>query len=249
MAKVTKDLEEKIGKDRLEEIVEKDWKVSDLPSEEELKSEKPKNPKARNNPNSRANLVQYRKRTKEEKKAALSNLKVEEIEEDVDPKDIFGDEYELSIIESIMPARSVLKGREEQVVYYNTVYLFLRDFNIEELSYSDLDDIITLALNKVLEQRLLKVAVKSEKMVLEASPALEKLRKHSDKIKSNLANRRVDRIDLKNKPTTSIVDLSAHLDQQNKLDFEARIKELTEERENYVPPQRDKDGLIVEEGE
>lgn len=247
MVKVNKDLEEKLGEEKVEEIINKDWKVAELPSEEELANETPKNSKARNNPNSRKNLVQYRKRTKEEKEAALKNLKVTEVEEDVDPKEIFGEDVDISLLEKIMPAKNILKDRQEQITYYTTIYLFLKDFSIEELSFGDIDDITTLAVNKVLEHRLLVVAKKSEKLVLEASPTLEKLRKHSDKIKSNLASRRVDRIDLKNKPSTSIVDLVAHLDAQKSLDFEKRVEELRKEEAEYVPPQRNEEGFLVEE--
>ena len=42
-----------LGKDKIDSIVEKDWKVAELPSEEELKNETLKNSKARNNINSR----------------------------------------------------------------------------------------------------------------------------------------------------------------------------------------------------
>jgi hypothetical protein len=247
LAKVTKDLEDVVGKDRVEEITDKDWKVTDLPSEDELASEKSKSPKARNNKNSRANLAQYNKRTKDQKKKALDNLKVTEVQEDVDPHEIFGDTVRLDTIEMMMPARSVLVDRQEQLVYYNTIHLFLKDFSVDELSFSDMDDVITLAVNRVLEQRLLQACRKSDKMLLEAAPSLEKFRKHSDKIKQNLASRRVDRIDLKNKPSMSVVELAAHLDAQKALDFDARLLTLKKEAEEFVAPPRDDKGFLIEE--
>jgi hypothetical protein len=245
MSKVTKDLEDFVGKDKIDEIIEKDWKVTDLPSEEELASEKSESPKARNNPNSRKNLAQYNKRTKEQKKKSVQNLKVTEIQEDVDPYEIFGDSVKIDTIELMMPARSILVDRQEQLIYYNTIHLFLKDFSVDEISFSDLDDVITLALNRVLEQRLWQASRKSPKMILEASSAIEKFRKHSDKIKQNLASRRVDRIDLKNKPTMSIVELAAHLDAKKQLDFEARLEALKQEATDFVPPERDEMGLLI----
>jgi hypothetical protein len=66
MATNVKDAEEKLGKEKIKEISEKDWKVAEVPSEEELAQKKSKSPKARNNPNSRANLMQHRKKTPEQ---------------------------------------------------------------------------------------------------------------------------------------------------------------------------------------
>lgn len=246
MSTIIKDLEEKLGKDKVDEIVEKEWKVAEPPTPEELEQEEPSHPKARNNPNSRANLAQYNKRSKEAKQKALDNLKVVEIEEDVDPVSIFGAEFDMSIIDSIMPARKVLKNRDEQLIFYNVIKLFIKDFDIKELTFSDLDDIVTLAINKILEQRLLKAATSGEKLVLEAAPTLEKLRKHSDKIKTNLASRRVDRIDLKTKPALSIVELAAHLDAEKKLDFQKRMEELEKKAIEHVPPARDEIGNLKE---
>lgn len=246
MSIITKDLEEKLGTEKVEELVEKDWKVAEPPTEEELAAEEIKHPKARNNPNSRKNLAQYNQRSKEAKKKALENLTVTEVEEDIDPKVIFGD-MDLTTIEKIMPARNVLVNREEQEIYYNVIKLFLQDFDIKELSFGDIDDIVTLAVNRVLEYRLLKVSAQSPKLVLEAAPTLEKLRKHSDNIKKNLASRRVDRIDLKTKPAMSIVDLAAHLDEQDRLDFNQRVEDLKKGRQEYRPPLRDERGRLIDE--
>ncbi len=249
MATIIKDLEEKIGPEKVEEIVEKDWAVVEPPTPEELAQEKSDNPKARNNPNSRKNLAQYNKRSKKAKEKALENLKVIEKEEDVDPRGIFGEEVEqktIDLFESIIRPREIFKNRTEQEIYWNTVKLFLEDFDIKELAFSDIDDIANLAKFRVLEHRILKVA-HGEKMVLEAMPAIEKLRKDTDKIKGNLASRRVDRIDTKNKPALSIVDLAAHLDQQNKLDFAKRLEELENKQSEYSPPLRDEEGNLIED--
>jgi|SRR6188508_1832926 len=249
MATIIKDLEEKIGSEKVEEIVEKEWAVVEPPTPEELAQEESKNPKARNNPNSRKNLAQYNKRSKKAKEKALDNLKVVEKEEDVNPRDVFGEVFDqktIDLFENIVRPREVFKNRAEQEIYWDTIKGFLEDFEVKELTYSDIDDIATLAKFRVIEYRILKVA-QHEKLVLEAMPSIEKLRKDTDKIKGNLASRRVDRIDTKNKPALSIVDLAAHLDQQNKLDFAKRLEELENRQSDYSAPLRDAEGNLIED--
>jgi hypothetical protein len=45
----------------------------------------------------------------------------------------------------------------------------------------------------------------------------------------------------------SIVELAAHLDAQNKLDFQRRIEELQRDDQVYKPPLRDAQGNLIEE--
>ena len=245
MSLIVKDAKEKLGDKELDEVVEKEWKIADLPSEEELEAEKHSSPKARKNPNSRKNLVQYKKKSKETKEKIVKNLQYVETEEDVDPHEVVGNAKVLGIIEKLIPARTVLANRDEQEMYYNYINLLLDDFEAEELTSSDIDDIATLALNQVIIIRLLKVGARNPLKILEASPHIEKFRKASDKIKMGLANRRIDRVDVKNRPAFSIVDLAAHLDEKKKLDFEQRTVEMEKARKSFKPPKRDERGLII----
>jgi len=245
MATNIKGPKEKLGEEKYQEVIEKDWKVAPLPTEEELAEEEPTSPKARNNLNSRRNLAQYNKKSKQTKKKIVDNLQFVETEEDLDPYTLFEDHTILNIIEKISPAREVLADRSEQEVYYNYIKMILEDFDADDLTSSDIDDIATLARNKVIELRLMKLGAKSPIRVLEAMPTIEKLSKASEKIKSNLASRRVDRIDVKNRPAFSIVDLAAHLDNNDKLDFERRMKELERERDEFKPPLRDERGNLI----
>jgi hypothetical protein len=236
MSKNIKDIKQKIGAEKVEDILDKEWSVADIPTDEALAEEKHTSPKARSNKNSRANLVQYRKdKTARAKKTALKNLRYTEIEEDVDPKDVFGDGVDYQVFESVMPARDVLADRKEQEVYYNTLNLFLRDFDIDDLTFSDIDDIITLSLNQVLIYRLMRASRDNPKLVLEISQSVEKFRRQSEKIKSSLASRRVDRIDIKHKKLFSIVDLAAAFDERAEDNFRERIKKLKEEEKDHVP--------------
>lgn len=240
-----KDAEEKLGKDKVDAIVQKDWKVTDLPTEEQLASEKSVSPKARSNINSRKNLIQYNKKTSEQKAKMVKNLQFVEKEEDVDPADFLGEYADIVAIEQMMPAMDVLSNRKEQELYYNYIRLILQDFDVDDLTASDFDDIITLALNRVIEFRLLAVGAKNTIRILEAAPTIEKFRKFSEKIKSSLASRRVDRIDVKNRPSFSIVDLASQLDDQDNADFDARVLELEATKRAYVAPKRNEEGFII----
>lgn len=241
MAKRVKKIEEKLGQDAVEDLLEKPWKVIPPPSAEELAQEEPSSPKARNNPNSRKNLAQYNKRSRQSKEAALENLKFTEVEEDVDPAAFFPPEFDSSVFEKILPAREIFVNRAEQTTYYTIISLFFKDINPSDLTFSDIDDIITLAVNKVLENRLLKASATNERRVIDVSPTLERFRKHSDKVKSNLASRRVDRVDAKYRPTFSIVDLAAKIDTDDDMDFRRRVEQLEREDKEYRPPTRDDD--------
>lgn len=247
MAINIKDADEKLGKEKVEEIVDKKWKVVEPPSEEDLEKKEYKSSKARKNVNSHKNLIQYREKTKEQKEKMVKNLKFVEKEEDINPEDILGKYSSIVAIEKLMPALDVLGNRKEQEVYYNYIALMLNDFDVDELTASDIDDIITLALNRVIEYRLLKIGAKNPIKVLEASPTLEKFRKFSEKVKSGLASRRIDRIDVKNKPAFSIVDLAAEIDEQDKADFEARLRKMEEEEKSYSPPSRNDEGFLTDD--
>lgn len=237
-----KDAKEKLGEERIEEIVDKEWKTAKLPPEAEIIAEKHNSPKARNNPNSRKNLMQYRKdKPKEVKKKIVEALTYTEVEEDANPKDFLDAEVNLDLLNKMMPAKDVLVNRKEQELYYNYINLILKDFPVDELTSSDMDDIITLALNRIIEIRLLTVGAKNTVRIFEAAPTIEKFRKHSEKIKEGLASRRSDRIDPKNRPSFSIVDLASRVDEQTKEAYDKRIKQLEDADVNYLPPKHDDD--------
>lgn len=247
MATNVKDAEEKLGKEKIEEIAEKDWKVVDVPTEEELSKKESKSPKARNNPNSRANLMQHRKKTKAQKEKSVKNLKFVDKEDDVVPRDLLGDFADIVAIEQLMPALDILSDVKEQTVYYNFIRLILSDFIVEDLTSSDIDDIITLALNRVIEYRLFKGGQKNPMLILQAAPTIERFRKFSEKIKGNLASRRIDRVDTRNKPAFSIVDLAVTLDDQDKANYAERLRLMDKENDEYVAPPRDEDGFVIPE--
>lgn len=236
MAEKIKGIREKLGEDGYKEVIEKEWKTADLPSEEELAKEEQKNPKARNNINSRKNLIQYRKdKPKEVKEKAVNALKYREVEPDVDPEDIFGENVDYKVFENVMPARDVFNDRKEQEIYYHNINLFLKDFDVDELTFSDIEDIISFSRNQVIIYRLLKASRDNPKNTIEASQAIERYQKQTEKIKDNLGSRRRDRVDLKNKQGFSIIDLVADTDADQERRFEEKIKALKEEKEKETP--------------
>ena len=217
-----------------------------LPTEEQLSKEKSKSPKARNNANSRKNLAQYNKKTAKQKEKSLNNLKFSEKEEDLCLEEFLGDEiFKALPTIPLTAALDFLANRKEQDLYYSYVKLTLQDFDISDLTYSDIDDVLTLAANHVHIHRLMKGSSKNPMLTLEAAPTIERYKKDSAKIKGSLASRRVDRIDVKNRPAFSIVDLGVELDSREDADYERRIKEMEAKVASYVAPKRNEDGYVV----
>jgi len=235
--------EEKLGPDLIEEIAEKEWKTAPLPTEEELSKEKHKSPKARTNPNSRKNLVQYRKdKPKKAKEAAVKALKFTKKRETIDPFEYISlpEDYPREQIKSFLPDRRVMKDAEEEVYFYTVFNSFLSDFDLDELSSSDIEDIVSLAVNRVLENRLLAITASDPNLLMDAAATIEKFRKHSEKVKGNLASRRSDRIDPKNKQNFSIVDIVHAYDAKKKSDFQDRIDALEKEKGEFLDTRKDR---------
>jgi hypothetical protein len=228
--------EEKLGKDLIAEIAEKEWKTAPLPTEDELASETHKSPKARTNPNSRKNLIQYRAdKSKEVKEEIVKGLQFKNKRPDIDPFEYISlpPTFDKSTLISFLPSRRVMKDLEEEIYFYTVLNSFLNDFDLEELSASDIEDVVSLSVNRVLENRLLGLSASDPATLIDVAATIEKFRKHSEKVKGNLASRRSDRIDPKNKQNYSIVDLVYAYDAQKKVEFNDRIEALEKEKGEY----------------
>jgi len=236
--------EEKLGRDLIAELAEKEWAVAPVPTEEELKQEKPKSKMTRTNVNSRKNLMQYRKnKPKEAKEKILENLPLKEKREVVNPFDYIKlpDSFDKEYFKAFLPQRNVLFSAEEEKNFYRILNAFLLDFDITELSASDLEDVVSLAVNRVLESRLLEASVKNPTLLLDISSTIERFRKHSEKVKSNLVSRRSDRIDVKNKQSFSIVDIVNEYDEKKKAEFEERVKKMEDEERSFWEERKNKE--------
>lgn len=230
---------EKLGPELLSELSDEDWKVS--PSLEDTQPE-PVEAKDKT-----ANRKKKTNKKKKSENKELTEAPIKKQRELVNPFDyiLLSSIDDRAFIEPFLPARSTLKNSREEKIFYSMVNAYIGDFDFSELSSSDIESIMTLAMNKVLEERLLKYAARvpirkdgtvedTEDNLLEISASIERYRKHNDKIKSDLANTRASRIDPKAKQNFSIVDIVVAFDENKRKDFERRAKKAEKDMENFL---------------
>jgi hypothetical protein len=119
------------------------------------------------------------------------------------------------LLNQYIPAADIFT-EEESKMYEGLVGVYLNDFEEDQLTANDMDDIMSIAMNRVLEIRLLKASRGNATMQLDSSAAIEKLRRQTDKLKESLASRRRDRIDPRKYNGLSIVDLAIAFDSDRK---------------------------------
>lgn len=234
--KDTKRVADIIGENKVDEIINKDWKVADLPTEEDLAKEEHKSPKARSNVNSRKNLVQYQEKKPIDIKAqAIKNLKTRIKRKNINPFELIKlqSKEKVALLKTFLPMRSVFSGADEELFCYTIVNSLLSDFDEEDLTAGDLEDIVGLAINRVMVDRLMTAASKTEMGILDVGPTIEKFRKQSKDLKANLANRRADRTDPRAKQNYSIVDLVHAYDDKRKKEFDQRISEWEKKKSKF----------------
>ena len=132
------------------------------------------------------------------------------------------------ILNDIIPSAEIF-NKKEQLMFDGLIALFMNDFDESQLSANDMDDIVSVAMNRVLEMRLLKTAKDDPDAQLDTSTAIERLRKQTEKLKENLATRRKDRIDPKKYAGLSIVDLAVAFDQEQKDNMFKKSRQFNEE--------------------
>jgi hypothetical protein len=225
---------DQLGVDILSTIADVAW--ADVPPPPEVKIGKEEEPKQRE---------QTVKRVKPKEEAVVNTPAPKEKREAVDPFEYIKlpDRVDLSNFKVFLPGRNVFRTVKEEKSFYSLVNSYLQGFDFDELSASDIEDVINLAKNKVLEERLLAASVEDSKGILDISTTIEKLRKHSATIKGNLSNRRVDRIDPKSKQNFSIVDIVFAYDDKMKQDFQKRIKDMEKEKEDYLDSRSKRDNI------
>ena len=160
---VTKNVRSKLGKEKYEELLEKDWKKAKIPANYEKRRGRDGR---KLNVNSLKNLPQYRERTKKEKEIALAQLRYKEKKEIEDPKESSVENPpESGLLEKILktiPLETIFED-EEAKVFKDLLRIYLKDFEEEELSALDIDDILSLAMNRVQEVRLLQYSKEAKK--------------------------------------------------------------------------------------
>jgi hypothetical protein len=133
------------------------------------------------------------------------------------------------MLKEIIPVGDIFE-EDELVIYTSLVDIYMRDFDEDDLSSGDIDDIMTIATNKVLEIRLLKSSKGDAEKHMDVSTSIEKLRKQTEKIKENLSVRRRDRVDPNQFKGLSIVDLAVSFDEQKRSKMEAKARRLKAEQ-------------------
>jgi len=156
------------------------------------------------------------------------------------------------LMENLIPAEEILE-KDEIKLYKGLIAIYLKDFEEDNLTANDMDDLMGIALNKVLEIRLLKASKGKSTDLLDASAAIEKIRKQTEKLKENLVSRRRDRIDPKKFSGFSIVDLAVAYDMDKKKEMLSRSFEFKEEEKKTLKSEllignsQDLDATIIEE--
>lgn len=132
------------------------------------------------------------------------------------------------MLKEILPIDLIFK--EDEVELYNQlVAVYLEDFDTDDLTSSDMDDILDLAKNRVLEFRLLTGSKDNVDKQLDTAAAIEKLSKKNEKIKESLSSRRKDRINPNEFKGFSIVDLAIAHDNDKKIILQDKVKKLKDE--------------------
>jgi hypothetical protein len=151
------------------------------------------------------------------------------------------------MLKQILPVADIF-SEPELLMFNDLVDVYLVDFESDDLTSSDMDDILDLAKNRVLEFRLLKGSKDSVESQLDTAAAIEKLSKKNEKIKESLSSRRKDRINPNEFKGFSIVDLAIAFDNEKKLKLKTRVdqlkreeKEMLEKRRDYAGNQYDSD--------
>ena len=247
---IVKDAKEKLGND-YDECLKRDWKVTEIP--EDYKDRRGKDGRVLN-PKSLKNLVQYRKRTKKEKEAALAQLRFKEKKTDKTESQYSPNPNEtqlLTRLKEILPLDDFFH-EDEIPVFFQMIDFYLQDFEEGDLSANDIDDLISIAQNRILEIRLLKHGKIKASAQIDISQAIEKLRKQTEKAKENLLVRRKDRLAGKDVHSFTIVDLVAAYENNKKLRLAERVDKLVTEEQNHlqcradIGNRNDPDAKIIE---
>lgn len=145
------------------------------------------------------------------------------------------------MLQEIIPVKDIF-DKEEEKIYSALTEIYLKDFDKEDLTSSDMDDIMSLAMNKVLEIRLLRSSKGDADKQIDTSAAIERLKRQTEKIKENLSSRRKDRINPNEFKGFSIVDLAVAFDLSKKRRLADKIELLKQEEKEIVEKRKEYTG-------
>jgi len=137
------------------------------------------------------------------------------------------------LLKEVIPIDDIF-NEDEKRIYESLIDIYLKDFETDDLTSSDMDDVMSLAMNRVLEIRLLTTSKGNPDKQLDISNAVEKIRKQNEKIKENLSSRRRDRINPNEHKGISIVDLAVAFEESKKKVLENKVKEQRLEEKEAI---------------
>lgn len=137
------------------------------------------------------------------------------------------------MLKDVLPIEEIF-DEDEVKIYHKLVDVYMADFDKDELTSSDMDNIMDLAKNRILEFRLLQTAKTDKSAVLDISAALEKIRKDNNKLQESLSTRRKDRGDINKHKGISIVTLAVAFDEERKSEIDEKLKRLDKEEEDVL---------------
>jgi len=132
------------------------------------------------------------------------------------------------ILKDIVPVADLFND-EELKLYNSLVDIYMQDFEGTELTSMDIDDIMSLAMNKVFEVRLLRTSKDNPEQQMDITTSIERMKKQNEKIKENLLVRRKDRVSSNDIKGITIVDLAVAFDQKRKEALEKKARKLKQE--------------------
>jgi len=142
------------------------------------------------------------------------------------------------MLKEVLPITDIFN--EDEVILYNKlVDVYIDDFDADDLTSNDMDDILDLAKNRVLEFRLLKDSKDNIDKQLDVAAAIEKLGKKNEKIKENLSSRRKDRINPNEFKGFSIVDLAIAHTNEKKLKLKKKVDKMKKEESELLKNRKD----------
>ena len=145
------------------------------------------------------------------------------------------------MLKDILPVEDIFE-EDELKMYRELVKVYMADFDADDLTSSDMDDILDLAKNRVLEFRLLRETKGNPSKQLDVAATIEKLSKKNEKIKESLSFRRKDRINPNEFKGFSIVDLAVAFDQAKKMKLQEKVRKLKEEEKEALEKRKDYHG-------
>ena len=145
------------------------------------------------------------------------------------------------MLKHVLPVDEIFE-KDELEMYNSLVDVYLADFDTDDLTSSDMDDVMDLAKNRVLEFRLLRETKGNPDRQLDVAAAIEKLGKKNEKLKENLSSRRRDRINPNELKGFSIVDLAIAFDHDRKRVLKDRVDKLKKEEKKFLKEREDYTG-------